>query len=332
MNDQLISNDQFDQRREDLSVAVATAYDLQKLRIMTGNRLCASFRNKLGMMPSDAEEEQEEQVKKALQRIRADYDLMTQGVISITKPDGSLVVPRITSFKPEGCITTYGELMLIQQYLALEAQEEDHFKKTLPSLLGDFPIYTYYLEHVRGIGPAMAAIIIRYLDIHKARYPSSFWAYAGLDVVAVERNGERLQQGRGRFKDHLVPKQYTNPQKEVIDTMGISFNPFLKTKLMGVLAGSFLKCRSPYAELYYNYKNRLDNHPQHQSKSKGHRHQMALRYMVKQFLVDLHANWCELEGLPPSQTYEEVKLGHVHGGGETRPRLTHLVFPQKKAA
>lgn len=330
-----ISNGQpggMDPMRLTLATAVATAYDLQKLRIQMGNRLCANFRARLGMQPSDPQDEQDEDVKKLLDLIKHDYDLIAQGVAQVTKTDGSLDVPRSTNFKPQGCITTLGEFILVKQYLALLAQEEDHFAKTLPNLLKGIPIYDYYLAHVKGIGPAMAAILIRYLDINRARYPSSFWKYAGLDVVGVEKDGERLQQGRGRYKDHLVPKQYTTPQGEVVDTVGISFNPFFKTKLMGVMSGSFLKAKSPYAELYYNYKNRMDNHPKYKERSKGHRHQMALRYMVKQFLVDLHANWSMLEGRSPSQTYQEAKLGHVHGGSETRPLLTHLVFPQKKAA
>lgn len=332
MNDENIPQaPSVDPRLLDLSVAVATAYDLQKLRIMTGNRLCASFRHKLGMTPSDAEEDQEDVIKKVLQRVRADYDLMTEGVVAVTKTDGSLAVPRSNQFKPVGCITTRGEFMLFQQYLALDAQENDHFKKTLPGLLEGFPIYDFYLNHVKGIGPAIAAIIVRYFDIHKARYPSSFWKYAGLDVVRVqdEKTKDVTWEGRSRRKAHLVPRQYENSQGETVDTVGISFQPFVKTKLMGVLAGSFLKCKSPYAQLYYDYRNRLENHPKYDKpEQKARRHQMAQRYMVKQFLVDLHANWAELEGLPPTLTYQEAKLGHVHGGEGTRQRLTNLVFPE----
>jgi len=330
MTDQTVETINFDQERQNLITAVATAYDLQKLRIMTGNRLCANFRHKLGLQASESEDELEEQTKKVLDRVRADFDLMTEGVVHITKPDGSLDVPRSNRFKPVGCITSLGEYMLVQQYLSLEAQEHDHFYKSLPSLLLNFRIFTHYLAHVKGIGPAMAAIIIRYLDIHKAPYPSNFWAYAGLDVVNTEKNGEMTGRGRGRYKEHLVPRQYTDRSGEVTETMGITFNPFFKTKLMGVMGGSFLKCKSPYAQVYYDYKNRLENHPKHMNKTKSHKHAMALRYMVKIFLVDLHANWCELEGLPPSRTYQEIKLGHVHGGDEARPLLTHLMWPEDK--
>lgn len=337
----VIKAEPMDPRLLDLSVAVATAYDLQKLRIMTGNRLCASFRNKLGIAPSESEDEQEEDIKKVLDLVRADYDLMTQGVVAVTKPDGGLIVPQARSFKPVGCITTRGEFLLFQQYLAMEAQEKDHFNKTLPGLLEGFEIYDYYLSHVRGIGPAMAAVIVRYFDIHKARYPSSFWKYAGLDVVGVmdEKTQEMDWQGRSRRKAHLVPRQYQNSEGEVVDTVGISYQPFVKTKLMGVVAGSFLKCKSPYAELYYNYKHRLENHPKYgASTMKARRNKMAQRYMVKEFLIDLHANWSDLIGREPTKTYAEWKLGLTHHGETTRKRITTLVFPEghpraeKKAA
>jgi hypothetical protein len=95
--------------------------------------------------------------------------------------------------------------------------------------------------------------------------------------------------------------------------IGISFNPFLKTKLIGVLGSSFLKSRSPYAEIYYNYKHRLENHAKHREKSKGHIHNMSIRYAVKRFLIDLHIKWRELEGLEVSQPYEVAKLGYKHG-------------------
>lgn len=316
---------------DDLAVAVATAYDLQKLRIMTGNRLCASLRNKLGMKPSDAEEDQEAEVKSMLDQLRQDYDLMTEGVVAVTKPDGSLVAPLRTQFKPVGCITTYGEFMLTQQYLALEAMEKDHFKKTLPSLLKGIPIYDLFLAHVKGVGPAMASIIVRYFDIHAGPKPSSFWKFAGLDVVNVQdKDGQWSWEGRSRRKNHLVPRTYTDREGEEKQTVGVSFNPFVKTKLMGVLGPSFVKSNSPYAQVYRDYKNRLQSDARHSDKTPKHKHNMALRQMVKIFLADLHTAWREIEGLPYVPTYEEAKLGHVHGGGQQRTRLATVVWPAEK--
>ena len=95
---------------------------------------------------------------------------------------------------------------------------------------------------------------------------------------------------------------------------GITFNPFLKTKLVGVLASSFLRCGpdNTYSKMYYEYKHRIENHPAHIAKTKGHRHAMALRYMTKRFLCDLYVAWRKLEGLPVELEYNEAKLGHRH--------------------
>ncbi len=170
----------------------------------------------------------------------------------------------------------------------------------------------------------MAGVIISEIDISKAKYPSSLWAYAGLDVGS---DG----QGRSRRKEHLVDRTYINKAGNEATRVGITFNPFLKTKLMGVLASSFLRVKdSPYADIYRAYKHRLENHPKygiandaarvaevkekddHKYAPKGHRHNMALRYMVKRFLVDLYNNWRRLEGLPVAPEYSEGKLGMKH--------------------
>lgn len=48
-------------------------------------------------------------------------------------------------------------------------------------------------------------------------------------------------------------------------------------------------------------------------KSDAHRHNAAMRAMVKALLVDLWVEWRKLEGLPIVPTYAEAKLGIVHG-------------------
>ena len=102
---------------------------------------------------------------------------------------------------------------------------------------------------------------------------------------------------------------------------GISFNPFLKSKLVGVLGSSFLragKLNNPYRKIYDDYKHRLDNMPAHVKKSKGHKHNMAIRYMIKMFIIDLYANWKAIEGLPAFPPYHEAKLGLNHEALESQ--------------
>jgi hypothetical protein len=136
--------------------------------------------------------------------------------------------------------------------------------------------------------------------------------YSGLDVAPDGR-------GRSRRKEHLVETEYVDSEGEIKTKKGITFNPFLKTKLIGVLGSSFLRSKSKYADIYYNYKHRLENHKDHREKSKGHIHNMAVRYAVKRFLIDLHMKWRELEGLEVSQPYEVAKLGYNHGSPADTP-------------
>lgn len=277
-----------------LRTMVRGSYDLQKLRIQTGNRIVANFKAKLGQAPSKPEEEMDAVGKGILLDLRASYKKLT---------DGLKRFPRQITFKGDGLISDYTELCLIGQYVDLERSEEEHFRR-LGQILRDYPIYTQFLEGVKGCGPAMSGVIISEFDIHLAKYPSSLWKYAGLDVA---ENGA----GRSRRAEHLVDVAYTNKAGEEATRKSITFNPWLKTKLY-VLGTCLMKTSGPYKKIYDDYKHRLENHPNWQEKTKGHRHNAAIRYMLKIFLVDLYTNWRELEGLTVAPSYQEAKLGHRH--------------------
>jgi hypothetical protein len=202
----------------------------------------------------------------------------------------------------------------------MEARESAQFRQ-LELILQQEPIYTEFLTKVKGCGPAMSGVIMSDFDITKAEYPSSLWKYAGLDVVHTakpdEKTGEIIElfEGRSRKKHHLEQKAYIDKDGNEAVRDGITFNPWLKTKLIGVLGSSFLRAgkeNNKYGQIYYDYKARLENMPAHQEKSKGHRHNMATRYAVKRFLVDLYSVWRKLEGLPVAEEYSLAKLGMVH--------------------
>lgn len=92
---------------------------------------------------------------------------------------------------------------------------------------------------------------------------------------------------------------------------GITYNPKLKTKLMGVLTGCLLKAKDPvYSKIYYDQRQRLDNSTYHKDKSDGQKNMMAQRYMVKEFLRAMWITWRQLEGLEVDEPYEVAKLGH----------------------
>jgi len=281
-----------------IKVMVRGAYDIQKLRIQMGNRIVANWKAKLGQAPGATEGTLDAVEKSLLDNLRESYKKLADGVATL---------PRQSTFKGDELISTYTELVLIDQYIGLEKQEATQFSR-LGTVLKDFPIYNEFLVNVYGVGPAMAGVILSEINIHAAQYPSSLWMYAGLDVAGDGR-------GRSRRKEHLVESTYIDADGVEQKKNGISFNPFLKTKLVGVLGSSFIKqsaTKCQYRKIYDDYKHRLENSPAHADKSKGHRHNMAVRYAVKRFLADLYVAWRKLEGLPVANEYSVDKLGIVH--------------------
>lgn len=371
---------------------VRGAYSLQSLRIQAGNRVCAAFKTKLGQVPSVSEDEAlSAEAKKLLDDLRSEYKLLGSAVAQFKKTKGD---PK--PFEGGTLIESETELVLVEQYLDLEDQEKRAFKR-LQSVLDTIPIYTEYLSNIKGIGPAMAAVIVSEIDIHKAKYPSSLHAYAGLDTVtkwvlqktsvratnlakpdptlhiptlldALEHDekpvpagavsvirqftntpplrlpdapegtfvAQPLDQaaivdyeldgysiaaeyrafsygGRSRKAHHLVEREYMNKDGEIATKRSITFNPWLKSKLVGVLVPSFLRAgNEKYRLVYDNYKHRIEHSDKYRDDSKGHRHAMALRYTAKIFLGELYNVWRPLEGLPIEPTYHEGKLGHKH--------------------
>ena len=283
-----------------LKSIVRGAYDIQALRIQMGGRIVANFKSKLGIKPSEKEELAEKDAKKVLAYLKTEYKLITDGMASL---------PRTFARNGDSLISNMTELVLIDQYFTLERDEAKHFRQ-LEKVLQEYEIYTHFLKNVKGVGAAMAGVIMSEIDIHKSEYASSIWKYAGLDVAADGK-------GRSRRKEHLVETEYVDKDGKAKKKMGISFNPFLKTKLVGVLGSSFLRAGvkdNPYRAVYDGYKSRLENNPDHAEKSKGHRHNMAIRYMVKIFIIDLYKMWRTVEGLEVRPPYHEAKLGLKHGG------------------
>jgi len=340
-----------------LRTMIRGIYDMQGLRIMMGNRIAANFKSKLGITPGKKEESDKEAMKIILD-IKKSYKRLTDGIVKD---------PTEKNFKGDDLISTYTDFVLVHNYIELLSREEDQFKR-LEKVVRLFPIYTHFLKGVRGCGPAMSSVLISEINIKKSKYASSVWAYCGLDVALDNR-------GRGRYKEHLIDCTYIDKDGNEAVRKSITFNPRLKTKLMGVLAPSFIKTdvrsikvgpeliystvngkkkiliysrevfdeeyrgfvvvdtqeeivkhknekiavkkykvvrRGSYAAIYYNYINRLNNMAAHKDKSKGHKNRMALRKMIKIFLIDLYTNWRTLEGLPCHDPYHEGKLGHKH--------------------
>lgn len=316
-----------------LRLMVRGAYDLQGLRMQVGLRLVANFRSKLTDQPSQEEEgedEMSEEAVKLIDQLKASYRRLTDGVAR------NRTLPDEKKFTGDELVSTFAELTLVDQYIRLEKQENLQFNQFVYTL-EKIPIYNEYLKDQRGIGLAMAGVLITYLDPHNANHISSFWRFAGLDVA---EDGA----GRSRRKEHLVERTYINKAGEEATRMSVTYNPFLKTKLAGVLGPSFIKTGSPWRQQYDNRKHRVQTDPNRmkitvgewQAKYKklkrenpdatigdmkefwtpGRIHADANRYMVKMFLAEFWTRWRTLEGLPLTPTYHEGVMGHVHNAGK----------------
>jgi hypothetical protein len=283
--------------KHELKSLVRGAYDIQKLRIQMGNRIVANLKARLGQAPGEKEDTMDAEGKNLLKRMRKRYAKLTDGVKTFPRPG---------KFKGNEVIATWAELKLVEQYVLLDKNEAAGFAG-VKALVRECPLWGAFLEGVKGCGETMGGVILTEIDIHKAKYASSLWKYAGLDVA---KDGK----GRSKKKEHLIKVAYEDKDGKPAERNGITFNPFLKTKLTGVLAPCLIKAqKSGYVERYYEYKERLENHPAHVEKTKGHRNNMAKRYMIKLFLVDLYVHWRALEGLPVHPDYAEAKLGMRHG-------------------
>ena len=307
------------EQRSRLKAMTRSSYDLQALRIQSGLRLCANFRSKLGQVAGESEEDLEEGAKKIIDQLRDSFRLLTDGIAK------NRLLPKKEGFVGDEIISDYTELMLVSQYLELQRVERQQFGQ-LEAALEDFPIWHEFFKPTRGIGPAMAAVIISEVDVAKAKYVSSLWAFAGLDVAPDGR-------GRSRKKEHLVRRKYIDKDGVEQERDSITYSPTLKTKLMGVVAPSFLRSGSDWREHYDNYKHRIETDPAREKWSDkrakeitaaggnpavllwrpGRIHQASLRFMVKEYLKALYCAWRPLEGLEVYPSYQEAKQGHFHG-------------------
>lgn len=378
---------------------------LQKLRIQTGNRIAAINiqRRNQAVKQANTEEDKEKIQKefdKVLEVVQKEYRRITDSIVEAnyktSKKGGVLPTPK--KFQPSDLINTYSELILVDQYVRLLENEKMNIAQ-LDSALQEIPLYTDYLCKVGGVGPKIAGVIVSEIDWERTKYVNSLHAYAGLDTVIygvyknkdgqevrvsfseicayyedkmtdgpMEINGYPVEfrtKGRGRDNVSLVTREYKKSDGSSGVRNSITFNPFLKTKLIGVLGPSFLKqsmvlvdgekmsteqreemavrlgCklkgsaaekkaeviaflrdqgfdvvvqRGRFAKVYYDYKHRIENSnkPEHQGLSSLHIHNMAVRYMVKEFLRELYVVGRHLAGLPIYSSYESAKLGYNH--------------------
>ena len=122
-------------------------------------------------------------------------------------------------------------LMLIENKVK---EVEEMTKKEIKNMVSRFSEWNDFLKGVKGCGEVMAAVLISQIDIEKITNASKLIAYAGINP-GMKKGKKKDEDGNVYETDTLVKGD--RPTKGFL----IPYNKFLKTKLMGVLADSFIK-------------------------------------------------------------------------------------------
>lgn len=205
-------------------------YDTQKLRIAAGQRVVAHFRHLLGLESSEPEKELDNKGQKILAQLRSDYSKMTDGVIiQLTKAKWQKAVKQLE----DPLITEYTLYRMVEHHEMMISAEALQIGTLKLSLRG-IPVYEQFLKLAPGIGPAMAGIILSEIDIRVSKYASNIFSYAGLAVMADGC-------GQSRRAEHMKDVDYIDGKGVKKTRKSLGYNPWLKTKLVGVGGGSMLK-------------------------------------------------------------------------------------------
>ena len=292
-----------------IRASIDNFYDMQKLRIQCGNRICAAIR----------QTEDESERDNILKTLASEYNRVTDVLAGKYKSSRRSLGKAIKATDDLEIIKSEIDYNMAEQYVALLNQEQQ-INKFITKLVKEHPMWERFFDGVDGCGPLMAAVCISYLDIHKARYVSSFWSYAG---VGTRESGDgRVAMSRKA----LVDTTYVDKEGNEQTRKSIGYNDFLHTKLLGVLGDSFVKrTGSTYRKVYDDYKNRYLNKADWKN-DKGEVsalrcHRAAIRQAIKAFLRDLWVEWRTYEGYAIPMSYAEAHLGMApHGYNEADGR------------
>jgi len=220
--------------------------------------------------------------------------------------------------------------MISDSFLQLEKAGQAQLKRHLKGI----PIYDEWLAGVRGVGPAISAILVAIVDIYEAHTPSALNKFMGLGVDPVTGRAERRTEGKK-----------------------LSYDPWNKSKALEIVGKCLIKAKNPiYKKVYDERKHRRQNQqvptcmgcngtgkrtivqrevetaigvkkprgakecwncngtggPAPWGGDDAHREIDARRFMVERFLFDFWTAWRKLEGLPIRVPYAEEYLGRGH--------------------
>lgn len=188
--------------------------------------------------------------------------------------------------------------------------------------LKDHPIYQWLVSQ-RGIADTFAVILLGMINIHKTETASGLWRLAGLAVI----NGKSERPVRGQklvYSPHLKTRMYLLGES-FIKARNEQYRPYyddykarkqreIVTCMLCNGTGVFTKKADADAD-----ENEAAETPTSGKvcprckgekrapwgRSDKHLHIASMRYMVKQFLIQLYTRWRTYEGLPVRVPYAE---------------------------
>lgn len=201
---------------------------------------------------------------------------------------------------------TKKEHAYLEKFLVITANAqklENQYKNLMLKYVETEPIYTQFLQLIRGVGPVISARLIKnfgYCETYE--HSSSLWKHCGLHV-----------------NDGIAPKRQKGKK--------IEYSPKLRSFVWNI-GDSMIKQRTPfYRGLYDQFKEteagrvypvgelaeKFNGYkPEAIQLSKGHAHNRAKRKMEKIFLQHYWMAARTITGQTTTEPYPMQKLGHKH--------------------
>lgn len=225
-------------------------------------------------------------------------------------------------------LSVYGIITIFENAQIFEKDLEKLIKKQLKN----HAMYTQYLSKIRGIGPILSAGLISYIDdIERFKNISSLWQYSGYGMNRFCKKCKKPTFVDVKYESGKIAKKL-HPEKicpicgeETIPilqkrTPGYQSNWNDRLKVLGWKAGSsFVRqpTKSKYRKLYDQI--RADENRKNPTRKKidgkivyndGHKHNRAMRKVVKIFFAHIWQTWRRQQGLETTEPYAKQLLGH----------------------
>ena len=200
-------------------------------------------------------------------------------------------------------------------------------------LLRLHPLWNDYLKHQKGCGPTMAGVILSEIDIYKAETVSALWSYCGLAVDTETGRAVRMKRGQKAGYNPWLKSKLVKVLGDCLLRANSPWRKFYddyKHRKQNTMVDVCMLCKG--TGVFVSKKEAADGEtveskgkekkctncngtggPAPWGQSDAHRHQAAIRYMVKMFLQEMWVAWREIEELPVTEPYAVAVLGREHG-------------------